>query len=51
MFGWLPDYPDSLGMEWGDKCYLLYDYLTNGLAMDWWALISAEWVDTKGFGV
>ena len=25
------------------------DYVLNGLALDWWALVSAEWVDTKKF--
>ncbi|MFN7990841.1 MAG: C1 family peptidase [Candidatus Micrarchaeia archaeon] len=44
---------NSWGTEWGDNGYgyLPYDYLLNGLALDWWALIKAEWVNEKEFGV
>ena len=39
--------------NWGDKGYgyLPYQYVLQELAIDWWTLISAEWVDTGQFGI
>lgn len=43
---------NSWGTGWGDGGYgwLPYDYVLNGLATDWWSLLSQEWVDTGKFG-
>jgi C1A family cysteine protease len=43
---------NSWGTAWGDGGYgwLPYDYVLQGLAVDWWTLISAKWVDTGKFG-
>jgi C1A family cysteine protease len=43
---------NSWGTEWGDGGYgfLPYDYVTTGLAEDWWTLIQQGWVDTGQFG-
>jgi C1A family cysteine protease len=44
---------NSWGTGWGDKGYgwLPYDYVLNGLAVDWWSLLKNEWVDTGNFNV
>jgi C1A family cysteine protease len=44
---------NSWGTGWGDKGYgwLPYDYVHNKLALDFWSLLSMDWVDTKQFGL
>jgi len=44
---------NSWGSQWGDKGYgwLPYDYVWRGLAMDFWSLLSMEWVDSGQFGL
>jgi C1A family cysteine protease len=42
---------NSWGTGWGQGGYgwLPYDYVTKGLAVDWWILISSRWIDTGVF--
>jgi C1A family cysteine protease len=42
---------NSWGTGWGAGGYawMSYKYVTQGLATDWWSLISNEWVDTGQF--
>jgi C1A family cysteine protease len=42
---------NSWGTGWGDKGYgwLPYDYILNGLAVDWWSLLKNDWIDTGNF--
>ena len=44
---------NSWGTGWGDSGYgwLPYAYVEQGLAVDWWSQIKAEWVDTGVFGL
>lgn len=44
---------NSWGTKWGEEGYgwLPYEYVTKGLATDWWTLIKNEWVDTEQFGI
>jgi len=39
--------------RWGDQGYgwLPYDYVLSGLALDFWSLLSMDWVNTKKFGL
>ena len=42
---------NSWGTGWGRGGYgwLPYDYVLQGLAVDWWSVIKSEWVDTGAF--
>lgn len=42
---------NSWGTGWGSSGYgwLPYDYVLKGLAVDWWSLLKAEWIDTGAF--
>ncbi len=42
---------NSWGTGWGDVGYgwLPYNYVLNGLAVDWWTIIRNEWIDTGEF--
>jgi len=44
---------NSWGTGWGSNGYgwLPYEYVLKGLAVDWWSLIKAEWIDTGAFKV
>lgn len=44
---------NSWGTAWGDQGYgwLPYEYVLNSLALDFWSLLSMDWVDTGQFGI
>jgi C1A family cysteine protease len=44
---------NSWGTGWGDNGYgwLPYEYVLRKLAMDFWSILSINWIDTKEFGL
>ena len=44
---------NSWGSDWGDRgCgWLPYAYVIDKLALDFWSLLSMEWIDTNQFGI
>ena len=44
---------NSWTTAWGEEGYgwLPYEYVTLGIAADWWTMTKAEWIDSKQFGL
>lgn len=44
---------NSWGQGWGSGGYgwLPYEYVLQGLAIDWWSLLKNEWIDSDQFGL
>ena len=44
---------NSWSTQWGEEGYgwLPYEYVLEGLAIDWWTLLENEWIDTGNFDI